>query len=480
MRKFILGAAAVLLLFTGCGQEKAEPDPVETEGPKMVASEPADGAEDAPYGDMTVKMTFDRSVMCPTKQQNRITIDNEASIVSVNAVSKEITIELAGLVPECRYTLSFPEGTVVGYKDNPAEPFSISFMTRPVPEVTEQDIDMTLVTENPIPNAVRLYEYMLSIYGTRSLSGAIAKVNWNLDEINWISEWTGKEPAMATFDYIHLPFSPANWINYGDITPARTWFEKGGIVSACWHWNVPVVEGGTECTCTPGDGNRNSSGTWTTTFKPSNIFVDGTWENKVADSDLEKISGYLKLLQDAGIPVVWRPLHEAAGNTYTQWKTGAWFWWGRDGGEVYVRLWRYMFDYFKKAGLRNLIWVWTAQATSDSDSDMDFYPGDDYVDIVGKDIYNTQDINSIKSQYDYVSSMIPNKMTTLSELGGLAPMTSQWSAGAKWLYFMPWYDYDNDYSENYNHSHASISWWRDAFECEAVLDISELPDDLYE
>ena len=58
---------------------------------------------------------------------------------------------------------------------------------------------------------------------------------------------------------------------------------------------------------------------------------------------LEKIAGYLKLLQEAGIPVIWRPLHEAAGNTYT-YNTGAWFWWGADGAQAYKDLWIYVFS----------------------------------------------------------------------------------------------------------------------------------------
>lgn len=478
MKRYLFGFVALGLLLAGCqGEDPVVEEPVA--GPELVSSDPADGATEAPYGEMTLTLNFDANVICPTAQQGNITVDNNAAIVKVNASGKKVTVELEALEPETTYTISFPKGTVMGYKDNVAEAFSVSFTTKAPFVFNTDNIDRTLVTENPINNAVRLYDYLLSVYGKKTISSAIAKVAWNLDEIEWIEEWTGLEPAMATFDYIHLQSSPANWIDYGDITPAKTWFDKGGIVSACWHWNVPNVEGGTEYTCTPGDGNK-SNDSWTTAFKPSNIFVEGTWENRTAEADLEKIAGYLKLLQDQNIPVIWRPLHEAAGNTYTQWKSGAWFWWGRDGGETYVRLWRYMFDYFKEAGIRNLIWVWTAQATSDSDSDIDFYPGDEYVDIVGKDIYNNKSVTDIKSQFDYVSSMVSDKMTTLSEFGNLPPVGDQWDAGAYWLYFMPWYDYGNDGTENYAHSHADIEWWIKAWLSDSVIDLSELPSDLYE
>ena len=162
---------------------------------------------------------------------------------------------------------------------------------------------------------------------------------------------------------------------------------------------------------------------------------------KVLDSaiaDLEKISGYLKLLQDKGIPVLWRPLHEAAGNTYTQWHTGAWFWWGADGAQAYKDLWIYMFNWFRDAGIRNLIWVWTTQTSGPEDADFDFYPGDEYVDIIGKDIYNVSDASGIASQFTAVLQYSSHKMVTLSELGGIPDMGSCWDSGARWLYFMPW------------------------------------------
>ena len=478
IKRFFGGLLAIVFLLAGC-QEKDGPysEPPGGKGPSVVSSVPANGATGVKKASAAeVTITFDKSVMCPTAKRDLISIDNDAAIVRISPSGKNVVLSLADIAYGKTYKIEFPEGTVIDYDELAAKSFSIKFTVEDEPVLS---LAKTLVTENPIPNATRLYDYLLSIYGKKTLSGAIAKVNWNREEIDWINQWTQKEPAMATFDYIHHPFSPANWIDYSDITPAKEWFDRGGIISACWHWNVPNVEGGSEVTCTPGDGTKQGNN-WTTTFKPSNIFVEGSWENKVAKADLEEVAGYILLLQEQGIPVVWRPLHEAAGNTFTQWKSGAWFWWGRDGGETYVRLWRYMFDFFKQKGIRNLIWVWTAQATSDADSDISFYPGDQYVDIVGKDIYNTTNLNSITSQFNYVSNMVPNKMTSLSEHGGVSDIGAQWNAGAKWLYFMPWYDYGNDKSENYAHGHATISWWRSTWACDAVLDLSELPEDLYE
>ena len=332
------------------------------------------------------------------------------------------------------------------------------------------DYSQSLVTPGAIGNATRLYEYFLSIYGEKTVSGAMANVNWNQDEADWIAKWTGYYPAFNTFDYIHLPFSPANWIDYSDLSPAVKYVSAGGFIAAGWHWNVPKSKGSKDYTCTTSE----------TSFLPSNIMKSGTWENELAQEDLQKITSYLLLLQDKGISVLWRPLHEAAGSIYVNSDWGnAWFWWGREGAETFKALWRYVFDYFREAGLKNLIWVWTTQSSSASDCDSEFYPGDDYVDIIGRDIYNVSSASECASQFSFISSAFPGKMVALSECGNVPDMASQWNAGARWLYFMPWYDYGNNGTENYAHGHANISWWKSSYACPSVVKRDDLPSDLF-
>lgn len=79
---------------------------------------------------------------------------------------------------------------------------------------------------------------------------------------------------------------------------------------------------------------------------------DNKRENELAIewwSDLKRIADHLTELRDANVPVLWRPMHECDGN---------WFWYGKQGGERFVKLWRIMFNYFsKERKLNNLIWV---------------------------------------------------------------------------------------------------------------------------
>ena len=480
--KRILG---FLLLFIclACAKPDDDTPIIEKVVPEVIACTLEDGAENISIKAGDIELAFDVSVR--VKDASAITM--AGAVLKVIGMNTKVKISYETLEYGKSYTLNVPSESLASQVDNtPIKAFSLTFTTMDDPDCGEGPSDdnppfvpgepgeyaVELVTENPIANAKRLYEYMLSIYGEKTLSSAIAKVDWNTSEADWIRKWTGKSPAIHTFDYIHLESSPCSWIDYSKTEVAENWFNAGGIIGACWHWNVPAYDGASRdsYTCTAN----------LTDFKVSNIFKEGTWEYRTAQADLEEMAGYLKLLQDKGIPVIWRPLHEAAGNTYTQYASGAWFWWGEEGAEQYKKLWRYMFDFFKEKGLRNLIWVWTTQTTSQNDSDYGFYPGDDYVDIVGKDMYNIGQSSEMVSCFNTVASMVPHKMIALSEHGNVPNMSSQWNAGAKWLFFMPWYDYDNDGTSGYQHDHATISWWNSSLASSAVITRDELPDNLYE
>ena len=197
-----------------------------------------------------------------------------------------------------------------------------------------------------------------------------------------------------------------------------------------------------------------------TTFMPSNCLVDGTWENMVWIVDLAKVAGYLKTMQEMGIAVIWRPFHEAKGNyDVYQAGTGAWFWWGKEGPEVCKQLWIAMYDYMKAQGVNNLIWVWTDIPTA---IDPRWYPGDNYVDIVGVDIYGQTDAAVVGDIFKQVQYTYPNKMVTLSECGDVAEISAQMEAGATWSWFMPWYEGEGT-------AYAPMEWWQNVMNSPHVI-----------
>ena len=458
MRCLKLGTAGLLfviiLFFISCAENGNGDDPA-LDPPVLETSYPEDGATNVTAGDITITLTFDQNVTSPSSTHSMVTIGS-ATISKITANLKEVKIEVTGLAEENSYELIVPKGVILGSTKVEAAEIRVSFTTKG-PFVL--NITTTLATENPMKQAQNVYDFLLQNYGIKTLSATMSNVSWNANEAEWVKYHTGKYPSITTVDYIHLQSSPANWIDYSKISFLENWWDSNGIVSAGWHWNVPVSEGSDKY-------KFYSEGNY---FSASSATIDGTWENTVINADLEEMADYLLLLQAKNIPVLWRPLHEASG---------AWFWWGDSGAEAYVALWQYMFNYFKNKGVNNLIWVWTTQT-----DDYDFYPGDAYVDIIGRDIYGNSDASDIAEQFSTIQNNFPTKMVTLSEFGNVATFSDQWSAGAKWSYFMPWYDNEGVTttigSEKFNgteHASADVSWWLDALGNDAVITRDEMPD----
>ena len=312
------------------------------------------------------------------------------------------------------------------------------------------------------PETEQLLECLQSVAGKKMLSGAMADVSWNLNEAKWVKRHTGKWPALCGFDYIHHPYSAkGGWIDYTDIDEITSWNRQGGVVCIMWHWNVPANQSGKYSFYWGEEADKTS-------FDVRKIFEPSSPEYQQMIRDIDQIASYLKLLKEEHVPVLWRPLHEAGG---------MWFWWGRDP-EACNELWRIMYRRFQSEGLDNLIWVWTqAAAWSKPYSDgYRWYPGDEYVDIVSIDVYNNSNANDIfRSCYSFLRESSPSKLAALTECGNVPLISRQWNAGAKWLWFMPWYDHgrtnnpDSPEFASTKHSSCDAEWWREAFSNDFVL-----------
>lgn len=549
----------VAFTFASCDTDVDHDIPA-VDAPVLVSTTPESGAAKVKTGEITIEVKYDKNIFFATDNLSEIKFTGgELISADVLGASNILTVKVNVPGRETACSLSIPEGIVTGPNQMPAPAVSVQFST--------VALDKTLVAATSA-KAVKLYNYLLDNFETKTLSAMMADVAWNTEMSEKVYGWTGKYPAINCFDYVHLPASVAgaDWINYGDITPVKDWSDKGGVVAAMWHWNVPKKAVGEAFstriwegeTFMPGDwsGNvqmtddaakavfadaqvgqvirvavkdvaegaqgsfKNSgwseiasgtdyfdiSGDYTlvitedilkslqeggliigghdytavavylesngtaldpnkdyafykadTEFDAANATVEGTWENKVFTEDLKNAAAYLKLLRDADIPVLWRPFHEAAGG---------WFWWGKDAAS-FKSLWIAMFNYFKTEGLDNLIWVWTTEG-----DDADWYPGDQYVDIVGRDIYNKETADCV-SEYTSIAGNYGNKIVSLSECGTVGLISEQWASGARWSWFMPWYDGTNE--DGSPVVHADEAWWKDAMSQEFVVSREDLP-----
>lgn len=314
------------------------------------------------------------------------------------------------------------------------------------PALLAAEIDTAPVDVSANDDARALYRLLLDNYGKRVITGSVAEDARDFQNAEYIRNITGHYPVINCQDYIQhnqaWPVNPSGWSskNYSDPGIDADWARNGGIVSYQWHWRTPSYESninnfdnsnyGFYCNGTGGQWEKDSN------FSLSNAMNNaGSWERRVIDRDLEAIGGYLKNMQDAGVAVLWRPLHEAAGNYDKGW--GAWFWWGNSGPEPMKWLWKYMFDKFAGMGIHNLLWVWT----STGNIDRNWYPGDDYVDIIGLDYYEENSgsyRNSLSRYYNDLKSISGRKMLALSECGAIPSIENMRNGGDMWSYAIPW------------------------------------------
>lgn len=439
----------LLLFLVACGTDE-NGDSIKLEKPVLTTSLPADGSENVNVGEQQLLLIFDQNIVLGNKDAVRL---NDKEVVTASAAFKELKVTVI-LEEATEYTLVIPAGKVKGPTGVAADEINIRFTTRGSAGST---VKTTLVTADPLPETQRVYDFLRENYGKKIVSGTMANVAWNTNEAEWVHQHTGKYPALNCFDYIHLYASPANWINYEDTEVVERWWGNNGLVAAMWHWNVPAA---------PGSDNY-AFYTDGTSFDVSKAVQEGTYENDIVKADLEKMANNLLLLKEKNIPVIWRPLHEAAGG---------WFWWGAKGAAPCKELWKLMFETFREKGLNNLIWVWTSET-----GDHDWYPGDGYVDIIGRDAYN-KSTGKLREEYEWLVQIYPDKMIALSEFGSVADISEQWTQGVIWSWFMPWYDHERTVNtsgsafEEATHQHANAAYWQKAVTMEAVIMRDEMPD----
>ena len=305
------------------------------------------------------------------------------------------------------------------------------------------------------------------------------------NDVNLIYEMTGKYPAIQGFDF--GSYCPCYRWDDGVAERMIEWTnEKGGICTASWHVNVPT----TKADYTLGEPLDFGKTTYTqhTDFVTANCMVEGTLEYDYFQLCMKYLAEELLKLQEANVPVIFRPFHEAEGNGGKDGE-GAWFWWAKEGAEVCKNLWAFLQDTLENEyGLHNLIWEQNLYAWSD-DSAL-WYSGDDRVDIVAFDKYNTQyNRHDGKTSgpnldaetgifYKLVGYVDGKKMVAMAENDSVPSLTNMQIEHANWLYFCPWYDSADARfvtGENYQDKDEL----KTLYNSEYCLTLDELPEDLF-
>ena len=333
----------------------------------------------------------------------------------------------------------------------------------PITEDTYK-VEPTLVNPNADENTKRLYKFLCDIYGKYSLAGQYADEGRASSEYEKITAKTGKTFAVLGLDMGNYSLgSKAHGAESKTVEYAYDWYKNaGGIVQLCWHWTTPedyAVNSGDQ----PWYSSFYKEGSKLDLDKIMNGEDDAAYQ--LLMDDIDNMANELARLRDAGVPVLWRPLHEAAGG---------WFWWGNCEPESYKKLWNVMYDKMtNEHNLTNLIWVWNGQ-------DPAWYPGDETVDINGWDIYAGNHVDSSQSgRFDDMATNYgtKTKLIALTENGCVMDPDKVFNDNARWLFWGTWSDpFTMKLGVVINDEYTTVELLTKAYNHERVLTLDELPD----
>ena len=281
------------------------------------------------------------------------------------------------------------------------------------------------------PTAKALFSYLIDLYGTKVLSGqADDSYGRSGSEVDYVQATTGKRPAIVAMDLYDYSSSPVAAYGQPNGTTERylTWSRSGngrGITSLIWHWRAPANL----------NNPKDPSGafyTANTSFNFAAALADTASTNyHLLLTDIDLIAAQLKKFQDAGVPVLWRPLHETPGT---------FFWWGNQGPAAFKQLWQLLYTRLTVHNqLHNLIWVYSINDMPNAD----WYPGDAYVDVASADIYqSTATPNptvNISGNWAAMQNLVaPRKLVALSETESLVNPDQVRGYATWWSWFAAW------------------------------------------
>lgn len=224
-----------------------------------------------------------------------------------------------------------------------------------------------------------LYTNLVKIQGKSILFGHQDDTSYG---IGWTGESgqsdvkkvTGDYPAVYGWDLGHIETGSPQNIDNVPFEQMRSHiieaYERGGVNMLSWHVQNPFTGGSS----------------WDVSSKEvvKSILPDGE-KHALFLEWLDHVAAFIASLKTGNgtaVPVLFRPYHEHTGN---------WFWWGRELCEKddYLALWHFTVTYLRdKKDLHNILYVYSPDFVTGEQEYFDRYPGDEFVDILGFDLYH--------------------------------------------------------------------------------------------
>lgn len=167
---------------------------------------------------------------------------------------------------------------------------------------------------------------------------------------------------------------------------------------------------------------------------------------------------YARTIKNFGHPVLFRLMNEMNGDwcPYSAYHTA------RDT-LIYKEAYRYVYSFFEKAGADNVIWIWNPNESSfpefDWNSALMYYPGDEYVDIVGMTAYNTGNFYvSYGEKWQSFSALYDDLYAEYCARFSQPLMITEFSCAKKGGDKTAWVEDMFDHIESYDRIKLAV-WW---------------------
>ncbi|MEQ8581505.1 MAG: carbohydrate-binding protein [Marinoscillum sp.] len=286
--------------------------------------------------------------------------------------------------------------------------------------------------------------YLYSIQGTNTIGGIhnrqpISNPNQYSQQLHSV---TGDWPGLYSSDFMFESWEIDD--RQTMINQVITEWNNGAMINLMWHACNPVS--GEACNWDSGSGDVKS---YLNNTQWNNLLTNGTTINNNWKAMMDEVATFLQQLEDAGVEVFFRPLHEM--------NQGAFWWGGRPGSGGSAALYRLTHDYFTyDKGLSNLIWVYNLQDFGSFTSDLNNYdPGSGYWDVLTMDMYWSDGNGYTSTKYNAMVNKANGKPIGIGECEDL-PAVNLLNQQPLWTFFMGWSELV--FSGNSNQKIQNIYW----------------------
>ena len=235
----------------------------------------------------------------------------------------------------------------------------------------------SLSDKNATPETVNLYQNLILLQEKGFLFGhqddLAYGVKWRYEEgRSDIKDVTGDYPALYGWDLGGIEHQKSNNIDGVPFKKMKNWikeiYDQGGVSTISWHMDNPLTM-------------KNS---WDTTPGSLRSILPNGEKHQLYLSWLDQAAQFLGNLKGSDgkkIPILYRPFHELTGN---------WFWWCKNNASAqeFKEIWRFTIHYLRETKkLNNLIIVYNTADFKSKEEFLEYYPGDDVVDVLSFDKY---------------------------------------------------------------------------------------------